>query len=106
MNRDSLLKRTTKPRPVEVGGEVVANVRKLSAAEVQYMRTHYKGDEAKALEGCRYIVATCTVDDAGNPIFKPEDINGDLKGMDHELVDAITKAALNFSGIATEPKNG
>jgi hypothetical protein len=106
MNRETLLKRPNakKTDDVKIEDEIVAKVRKLTADEVEYMNKNYKGDE-KSLEGCRFIVARCVVDEAGNPIFKDEDINADIKKMDHELVDAIATKALTFSGIKTQPKN-
>lgn len=99
MDRETFLARGAKKQSREVhleDGQIV-HVRKLSQAEVETLKRQY-ASESKALEGLRYVVSRCVVDDAGKRVFGDEDMAA-LAAVDFEVIQTISTEAMKFSGL-------
>ena len=77
-------------------------IRKLTQAEVEHSRRHYT-EPAKQLAGLRYVVATCTLNDDGTPMFTTADMDSELTGMSFDDINAIAVAVGQFSGTYQNP---
>lgn len=99
MNRDDFLAKSDKPRTIDItldDGRTV-KVRKLSQAEVETLKAKY-ATEAKALEGFRFVVSRCVVDDNGERVFSDED-QQKLTDVDFDIVQQIASEVVEFSGL-------
>lgn len=99
MDRETFLARSTKQqsRDVHLEDGQIVRVRKLSQAEVETLKARYARDE-KALEGLRYVVSRCVVDDSGKRVFGDEDMAA-LAAVDFEAIQTIATEVLKFSGM-------
>lgn len=79
------------------------HIRKLTAGEVETMQRKYSKED-KALEGLRFIVARCVVDETGAQVYSDTDIV-ELANADYSIIQQIATAALEFSGLNTQKKD-
>lgn len=108
MNREQFLARAKSPQTTEitVGDEAEGHkvrARKLTQAEVETIRKRYATDE-KALEGFRYIVSRCVVDEDGKRLFTDDDA-ARLADIDFETIESIAMRVMQFSGMRVDAKN-
>lgn len=84
------------------GGDTL-EIRKMTQAEVEHSRKHY-GKSDSAAKGMRYMVATCTLNDDGTPMFDAKDIDGELADMPYDDIETIAGEVLKFSGVMKDEK--
>lgn len=99
MDKESFFSRQAKPKTTEItldDGQIL-HARKLSQSEVETIRKNY-ATEATALEGYRYIVSKCVVDEEGRRVFDDAD-KAKLLQVDFDDVQKIADAVVEFSGL-------
>jgi hypothetical protein len=104
MDRESFLAKPETPKTIAItlddGRTVTA--RKLTQAEVETIKRKY-ATEAAALEGFRFIVSRCVVNDEGQRVFKDED-HAKLLEVDFDVVQQIASEVVEFSGLNRNAK--
>lgn len=105
MDRETFLARAKSPQTTEIQIEdgITVKARKLTQAEVESIRKNY-ATEAKALEGFRYIVSRCVLEDSGERMFADADL-AKLSDIDFETIERIAKEVMRFSGLKVDAKN-
>src|SRR5262245_10678688 len=104
MDRDKFLSRPKELKTTEItlSDGATLRIRKLSQQEVETIREKYAGDE-KALEGMRFIVTRCVVNDEGERVFADDD-QAKLLEVDFDDIQLIASEAVEFSGLNRSAK--
>jgi hypothetical protein len=103
MDRDSFLKRKPATSDVTLDDGAVVKVRKLTEGEVQLLKKKYS-TEATALEGLRFIVARCLVNEDGQRVLEDGDVSK-LTEMDFDTIQSIANEVMKFSGLMKDKKS-
>jgi hypothetical protein len=104
IDRNEFLTRgkTRKTADVEIPDMGTVAVRELSAAEVsQYVKRHQDGQDD--VDSLAWLVTTSAIDDAGKPLFRPEDA-AELRDMPLHVLKPIADAVAKLAGLDGDAK--
>lgn len=89
-----------KTTTVDLGDGDSVEIKKLSQGDFEESNRLYGKDTDKQVEGLRFIVARCVVEN-GQRKFTDADMPG-LADEDFDTINTIAMAALKFSGVIKE----
>lgn len=87
----------SKPTDIPLPDGSTVRARKLKQSEVEIMRKKYSADD-KALEGFRYVVSQCVLNDDGTRMFEDADMSK-LTEVDFDVIRTIAEAVTKHSGL-------
>lgn len=103
MTRDDLLK----PKPFEIklpDGDTI-HARKLKQSEFERIVKDYQGEE-KLLDGLKFIVCRCALDDAGDRMFTDDEMGTVVNDLPADVIQTIGVTVMQKSGIKTGEAKG
>jgi hypothetical protein len=103
MDREAFFNRKARTSTVTLDDGQTVHIRKLSQGEVETIGKKFK-DESRQIEGLRFIVARCVIDEDGKRIFADDDANK-MTDIPFDDIHSIAHEAMRFSGMKADAKN-